>query len=67
MELFFGMLFGALGTAYLVYGKRQHDALFLITGFILIIYPYLFSNPVVILLIGLVAAAFPIAHARGYF
>jgi hypothetical protein len=67
LTLLLSLLFGAVGTVYLVYGKRQHDALYLVAGFLLVIYPYLFSNAVLIVVIGAVLAAVPIAHQRGVF
>jgi len=67
MSLFLGLLFGAVGTGYLVYGKRQHSALFLIVGFALIVYPYFIDSPVLVVLVGLGLAVVPILHARGWF
>jgi hypothetical protein len=63
--LFLGLLFGSIGTVYFVYGKRIHDPMFLIVGFALAIYPYFFSNVVLVLLIGAVLAAIPIARHKG--
>jgi hypothetical protein len=65
--LFLGLLFGAVGTVYLIYGKREHSPLNLIVGFLLILYPYLFSNAVPIVVIGAALTAIPIAHRKGIF
>ena len=65
MTLFFGLLFGSIGTVYLVYARRSHEPMFLIVGFALIIYPYLFSNIVMILIIGVLLSAIPIARYKG--
>ncbi len=59
MGLFLDILFGAVGSAYLIYAKRQYSAIFLIAGFVLIIYPYFVSNVIVCTLIGIVFAAIP--------
>ena len=67
MTLFLGLIFGAVGTVYLIVGKKEHDPMFLIVGFLLIIYPYIFSNVIVIVLIGLVLSAIPYAHRKGVF
>jgi hypothetical protein len=67
MDLFLGLIFGSIGTVYAIYGKRSHDPTYLIVGFLLILYPYLFSNVVLILIIGAVLAAIPIARRKGYF
>jgi hypothetical protein len=65
--LFLGLIFGSVGVVFLYYGRRNHDPLYLVVGFLLIIYPYLFSNLLLIVLIGAVLTAIPIAHARGWF
>jgi len=67
LTLFLGLIFGAVGTVYLIVGKKEHDPMFLIVGFLLIIYPYIFSNVIVIVLIGLVLSAIPYAHRKGVF
>lgn len=41
--------------------------MYLVAGFLLVIYPYLFSNVVLILVIGAVLIAVPIAHQKGMF
>jgi len=60
VELFFGIVFGAIGSGYLLYAKREFSAAFAVTGFLLIVYPYFISNAAVVLVIGaaLVAAPF---------
>lgn len=67
MDLILGLLFGAIGTVYLVYGKRQADPTFLVTGFVLVIYPYFVSNLLPMFLVGAVVTAVPIARHKGLF
>jgi len=67
MTLFLGLIFGGVGTVYLYLGKKDHDPFYLIVGFLLIIYPYIFSSALMIVLVGVVLSAVPIAHAKGYF
>ena len=67
MTLFLGLLFGSVGTVYFIYGKRIHDPMYLIVGFLLILYPYLFSNAMVIVVVGIILGAIPWAHQRGLF
>ena len=67
MTLFLGLIFGAVGTVYLYIGRKEHDAMYLIVGFLLIIYPYIFSSAVMIIVIGVVLSLIPYAHSRGYF
>jgi len=67
VTLFLGLIFGAVGTVYFMYGKKQHDALFLVTGVALAIYPYFFDSVWLVLLIGAALSAVPVARAKGYF
>jgi hypothetical protein len=64
--LFLGLIFGAVGTVYFIYGKKQHDALFLVTGVALAIYPYFFTNVFVVLIIGAALSMVPVARAKGW-
>ena len=64
MSLFLGLLFGAVGSGYVIYGKRQHDALFLGVGFALIVYPYFVAGLILTIVIGVCLAAIPVLHAR---
>ncbi len=67
MNLLLGLVFGAIGSGYILYGKRQHSALFLVVGFALVVYPYFISSAVLIVLVGLCLAAVPVAVAQGWF
>lgn len=67
MTLFLGLIFGAVGTVYLYIGRKEHDALYLIVGFALIIYPYVFDSVFWIIVIGIVLSLIPWAHSRGLF
>ncbi len=66
MALFLSLIFGAVGTVYLFHGRREQDLLFLFTGFVLIIYPYFFSSALLIVGVGLVVAAVPLARHYGW-
>jgi hypothetical protein len=65
MTLFLGLLFGSIGMVYMIYGKRQSSALHIVFGAILIIYPYLFSNALLIFIAGAILTAIPYARLRG--
>lgn len=67
MTLFLALLFGSVGGVYLALGRRNHDATWLVTGFLLIVYPYFISSAVMIVLVGVLLAAFPIAKDKGLF
>jgi hypothetical protein len=65
MTLFLGLLFGSIGTVYLIYGKRQSSPIHLVVGTILIIYPYLFTNAILVFVAGVILTAIPYARLRG--
>lgn len=65
MTLLFGLLFGSIGTVYMIYGKRQSSVIHIVVGAILLVYPYLFSNAILILIVGAILTAIPFAHQRG--
>ncbi len=67
MTLFLGLVFGAIGTVYLALAKKEHDVMYLLCGFALIVYPYFIDNAVLIIVIGVAIAAIPIGRAKGWF
>jgi hypothetical protein len=65
MTFFLGLLFGSIGMVYMIYGKRQSSVMHIVVGAILIIYPYLFSNPLLVFIVGIILTAIPYARLRG--
>ena len=65
MAFFLSMVFGAIGTGYFIYGKKQQNVPFLVAGVGLMVYPYFFSSILAMVLIGLVIAAIPFAIEKG--
>jgi hypothetical protein len=61
-NLFFGLFAGAVGVAYIVYGRRQTKLVPVIAGILLCVYPYFFESGLWLGVIGtaLVAAPFVI-------
>ncbi|MFT5590420.1 MAG: hypothetical protein ACI9ZF_002606 [Bradyrhizobium sp.] len=57
--LVWGMLSGAIGLGYFVYGKKQGALVPLFCGLGLMIFPYFMSNVYLLLIIGGVIAALP--------
>jgi len=57
--LFFDIVFGAIGSGYLLYAKREFSAAFAVSGFLLIVYPYFLSNAWAELVVGAVLVAAP--------
>jgi hypothetical protein len=58
--LIIGMIAGAIGTGYFIYGKKQQRFAPMLAGLLLGIYPFFTNNPLLLLLIGaaLIAAPF---------
>lgn len=56
-----------IGTAYLVYGKRQGETRFIFAGFILLIFPYVISNGLLTVLVGTLLMLLPIAKLNAWF
>lgn len=54
-----GFLFGIVGTAYFVYGKKQQAWTPLFCGLALMIYPYFVSNLILMMAVGIALIALP--------
>jgi predicted membrane protein len=54
-----GLLFGSIGLGFFIYGKRQRAVVPLVCGLILMICPYLVSNTILLVALGLVLVAVP--------
>jgi hypothetical protein len=57
--LIWGVLFGAVGIGYFIYGRRQGKTIPLLCGLALMIYPYFMPNVTVLVLIGAIFSAVP--------
>jgi hypothetical protein len=49
----------SIGLAYFVYGKKRPNALFLISGIIMSVYPYFVSNYAISIIIALILIFMP--------
>jgi len=54
-----GMLFGAIGIGFFIYGKKQRIAIPLIAGMALMVFPYFVSNVYLLVIIGMALTALP--------
>lgn len=59
MGLVVGLIVGAFGAAYFVYGKRREKISFIVSGIALCVYPYLSDSPFVLIALGALFLAFP--------
>lgn len=57
--LWLGMLFGAFGLGYFIYGKRQQAPIALASGVLLMVFPFFVSNAWANFLIGAALLAVP--------
>jgi len=58
-QLIWGMVFGAIGLGFFVYGKKQRAAVPLVAGIALFIFPYFISNVFLLVIVGSVLIALP--------
>lgn len=58
-SIVWGMLFGAIGVGFFVYGKRQQTITPLLCGLVLMIYPWFVTNAVLLVVIGIALMAIP--------
>lgn len=57
--LFYGLIFGSIGTGFFIYGKKQRAAVPLCCGIVLFVLPYFISNVYLMLSVGIVLVALP--------
>ncbi len=59
VTLFGGLFFGCVGMGYIMYGRKQRNAIALVAGVALCGFPYLISNILLMLLVGAILMAIP--------
>ena len=57
--LIWGMLFGAIGFGFFLYGKKQKAVVPIITGIVLCVLPYFIANVYVLVTVGVVLMTIP--------
>ena len=58
-QLLWGLLFGSIGLGFFLYGKKQGQIVPLISGLLLMAYPYFVSNTPLLVAIGAALTAAP--------
>jgi hypothetical protein len=53
------MIFGSIGLAYFVYGKKQSRVVPLVSGIALMVFPYLVSNRILLVILGVLLSVIP--------
>jgi len=54
------LFFSIIGCGYFLYGKKSANYIFLICGIILMVFPYLITNPVYVIITGIVVGVIPL-------
>lgn len=58
-DIFWGLLFGSVGLGFFTYGKKQKAVVPLVCGVALMVLPYLISNLVLLVAVGVALAVAP--------
>jgi hypothetical protein len=58
--LMWGMLFGAFGFGFFIYGKKQKAIVPVCTGIALCVFPYFMSNVYMLVIVGAILVALPL-------
>lgn len=64
INLFFSIVFGMLGVAYVMYGRRQNDFFFILCGLGLMGYTFVVDSTAAVIGVGAVLAVIPIIISR---
>ncbi|MEO6666324.1 MAG: hypothetical protein ABIO65_06080 [Nitrospiria bacterium] len=62
--LMLSLVFGMIGFGYFRYGKRRSEPLVMIAGVLLMVFPYLITNLVAVVVVGLLLVAGPLVARR---
>ncbi len=57
--LIWGIVFGAVGLGFFIYGKKQKAVVPLFTGIALFMFPYFISNVYILVIVGVILVALP--------
>ena len=58
-QLVWGILFGAVGLGFFMYGKKQKAVVPLFTGIALFVFPYFIPNVFILVIVGAFLVALP--------
>ncbi|WP_373078806.1 hypothetical protein [Zhongshania sp.] len=57
--LLWSLLFSSVGLGYFVYGRKQGNKVVLYTGIALMLFPYIFSSVVTVIIVGVLLMCVP--------
>jgi hypothetical protein len=58
-QMVWGMLFGAIGVGFMVYGRKQRAIVPLACGLALVVFPYFVASTWALVVVGCVLVAIP--------
>jgi hypothetical protein len=58
-QILWGLLFGSIGLAFFIYGKKQQRAVPLVCGIALMVYPYFVTTTILLIGIGIALCLVP--------
>jgi hypothetical protein len=58
-QLLWGVVFGSIGIGYFLYGKKRKATVPLLSGIVLMVYPYFITNNIALVCIGVVFTLLP--------
>jgi hypothetical protein len=64
INLFFSIVFGMFGVAYVMYGKRQGDLFFILSGMGLMGYTFLVDSTAAVIWVGAALVIIPFILSR---
>jgi predicted membrane protein len=56
--IYWDVFISLVGMAFFIYGKKRPDAVALVTGLVLMVYPYFFSTASTCIAVGLIIVGF---------
>ncbi len=62
--ILWGILFGSFGLGYFIYGKKQKKAVALGCGVVLLVCPYIVTETIPLVMLGLLVMAIPFVVRR---
>jgi hypothetical protein len=57
--LLWGVLFSSIGIGFFIYGRRQGKTVPLVSGVLLMVYPYFMPNTAALVIVGAIFVAVP--------
>lgn len=58
-QLLWGVVFGSIGFGYFLYGKNRKATIPLLSGIVLMVSPYFFTNNIALVVIGVLLTLLP--------